>query len=116
MPRINRFVYGLTLVIVFFAANGSAPHEETQASLVMANMVCGCSYDCAGDLNNDDVVDNSDLHQLNNRLWGCTCENLGFLSICGETCLKGDFNYDDVVDVLDLLILLANWGDCGGIG
>jgi hypothetical protein len=35
-----------------------------------------------------------------------------FLKECPVDCAKADLNCDGVVDVLDLLILLDNWGEC----
>lgn len=54
---------------------------------------------CEGDLNNDGVVNVSDLLQL-----------LGVWGPCTD-CVE-DITGDGVVDVSDLLLLLSNWGEC----
>ncbi len=58
--------------------------------------------DCPADLNNDSVVDVSDLLMLLSAWGACPTEG---------PC-NADLNGDDVVDVSDLLMLLSAWGSC----
>jgi len=54
---------------------------------------------CAGDLNNDDVIDGADLGVM--------------LLAWGDAGGASDLNGDNVVDGADLGVLLLNWGACG---
>ena len=51
-----------------------------------------------GDLNDDGVVDVTDL--------------LDVIAEWGALKSPADINFDGVVDVTDLLIVVANWGEC----
>ena len=53
---------------------------------------------CVGDLNDDGVVDVTDL--------------LDVIAEWGALKSPADINFDGVVDVTDLLIVVANWGKC----
>lgn len=57
------------------------------------------SYDCAclGDLNNDNVIDGSDLGELLSQ-WG--------------TAGSADLTFDGTVNGADLGVLLSGWGEC----
>ena len=61
-----------------------------------------CELNCPGDADGDGWIDIDDLLLL----IGCLGDN------CQDTAL--DFNQDGTVDVLDLLVLLTEWGPCGG--
>ena len=56
---------------------------------------------CDGDLNDDGVVNGSDLSQV-----------LGFWGPCTSANCPADLNADGDVDGADLSILLGSWGDC----
>ena len=56
---------------------------------------------CAGDINDDGVVDFSDMLQV-----------LADWGPCGGAC-SGDVNDDNIVDLSDLLTVLVSWGPCG---
>ena len=71
----------------------------TLGSMDQVNIIPPDPPSCAGDFNDDNVVDISDLLSLI-AAWG-TCES------CSE-----DINTDGVVDVSDLLTVIAAWGDC----
>jgi hypothetical protein len=62
----------------------------------------GCTADCPGDVNGDNVVDFNDLLILLSE-WGCT------------DCPDSDIDDNGVVDFQDLLLLLGDWG-CGIVG
>jgi hypothetical protein len=64
----------------------------------MMARLAGWTGPCAGDVNQDEVVDVSDLLLL--------------LSAWGESGVPEDIDGDGVVDVADLLMMLEGWGPC----
>ncbi|MCH2161743.1 MAG: hypothetical protein MK085_07700 [Phycisphaerales bacterium] len=62
-----------------------------------------CQTDCAGDLNENGIVDGGDLG-LMIAAWGS----------CGESACCADFNNDGEVNGGDLGTLLGAWGECEG--
>jgi len=57
-----------------------------------------CELDCIGDINNDGMVDVTDL--------------LSIITFWGTTNVDHDLDGDGVVAVGDLLIAISNWGSC----
>jgi len=57
-----------------------------------------CDSYCISDLNNDSLVDITDLLQV--------------IAQWGVANSPADINGDGIVDVSDLLILIGNWGPC----
>ena len=74
-----------------FTAPGSDLNEDNVLDR------CACPGNANADV--DSTIDGVDVWRLINVYWG-------------DTTGSGDFNGDDVCDVLDLLITLENWGDC----
>jgi hypothetical protein len=68
--------------------------------LTMENLICDDSPACLGDIDENGVIDGSDLSQI-----------LGFW---GQSGVPADLNVDGDVDGLDLAILLGGWGACSG--
>ena len=52
--------------------------------------------DIYGDVNNDGIVDENDIHALEELLGSC----------------RGDLNFDGIVNVHDILMTIGNWGAC----
>ena len=65
--------------------------------------LCRSLHSCTGDLDEDGIVNGSDLTLLLSE-WG--------LKSSGKACLRSNLDDDDAVGGSDLAILLANWGSC----
>jgi hypothetical protein len=74
--------------------------EAAMDGLTMENLICDDSPACLGDIDENGVIDGSDLSQI-----------LGFW---GQSGVPADLNVDGDVDGLDLAILLGGWGACSG--
>jgi hypothetical protein len=65
--------------------------------------LCRSLNSCTGDLDEDGIVNGSDLTILLSE-WG--------LKSTGKACLRSDLQGDGAVGGADLAILLAKWGSC----
>jgi hypothetical protein len=92
----------LAIAVVTAAVCVGLGSDAQQRSDVARPMPVGAPIACIGDLNDDGVVNVSDLLALLGA-WG---PNPGHAA---------DLNGDGVVNVSDLLMLLGAWGDCPGI-
>jgi carboxypeptidase T len=101
--NVSTFLEPTAQVQLRFVASDYDPQALVEAAVdAFAVVRIGCDETCEGDLNNDGLVNVSDLLLL-----------LGAWGDCVEPC-PFDLNGDNVVNVSDLLILLSNWGACDG--
>jgi hypothetical protein len=83
-----------------FYASDEDPDDRIEAgvdAVKLVAIVCD-EIQCAGDINNDSIVDITDL--------------LAIIGDWGMGDSPADINEDGVVDITDLLIAIGNWGPC----
>jgi len=98
---ISEYVTPTDQIRVQFVATDADPQSIVEAGIdnfQLEIIVCGVA--CLGDINNDGVVDVTDL--------------LAIIADWGTPGPLTDLDGDGVVAVGDLLIAIANWGSCEG--